>query len=105
MNWSDRNFTATARGCSLHSALRSAQLGGKTRGRLGHCQEPPTLDLWAVGIDSVEFNADGCLFSVNQHSLLSKYTDRIYANYKCTPVVQRALASSTASTTRIADAA
>jgi hypothetical protein len=60
-----------------------------------------------VGIDSVassQFNADGCLLSVNQQ-LPSKYTDRIYANYKCTPVVQRALASSTASTTRIADAA
>ena len=58
-----------------------------------------------MGIGSVETSADDCLHSVNQHSLLSKYTDRIYANYKCTPVVQRALASSTASTTRIADAA
>ena len=104
MNWSDRNFTATARGCSLHSALRSAQLGGNP----GDAWPPPritTLDLKAVGIDSVEFNADGCLLSVNQHFLLSKYTDRIYANYKCTPVVPRALASSTASPTRIADAA
>ena len=58
-----------------------------------------------MGIDSVEFNADGCLFCVNQHFLLSEYTDRIYANYKCTPVVQRVRVSSTASTTRTADAA
>ncbi len=40
-----------------------------------------------MGIGSAETNADGCLLSARlryQHFQLSKYTDRIYANYKCT---------------------
>ncbi len=78
------NFhTATAVGCSLRSALRSEHPLVGT----GDAWAPPRTNpstRRAVGIGSVETNADGCLLSAIS-TFASKYTDRIYANYtKCT---------------------